>query len=538
MKWLAVALLLAACEESFRPYLPAAAVRVTPDTVTMRWGARTQLQATVTDSAGGPLPGRPITWTSSNPAVARVTSGEVFAQGGGVAVITATSGPAAGQAGIVVHVPVAYVTFPVTSQTVLLQGRTRLAAVPRDSTGGALLGRPITWTSSDTTIAAVDSGMVVARGEGTATITATSEGHAAQVALIVEAVTFSALAAGATEHTCGLVTDGRAFCWGSDILGELGNGPGGALFNHTPIAVAGGLTFVSITGGGRFTCGVTDTSGGVCWGSGARGRLGNGSLDNNPSPGAITGGLDFLSVSTGFAHGCGESGSVAFCWGSGPALGSAGGKYGLTPVLVEGEIPVRNMDAGDDFTCALDASDAAVCWGINFSGQLGRGDSASSIAPVRVAGQHTFAHVAAGSRHACGLTTGGAVWCWGENSAGQLGIGSQVAAATPQLVTDAPVFTALAAGSNYSCGLTDAGEAWCWGGNAAGQMGDGTTEGRLIPTPAGGGLRFRLLALGSTHACGLGLDGIAYCWGANGSGQLGDGTTSSRTTPVRVLGQR
>ena len=539
MKWFAVALLLVACEEPFRPYLPAAAIRVTPDSATVRWGVRMQLHATVTDSAGAPLPGRPVIWSSSNSAVARVSAnGEVFAQGGGLAVITATSGPASGRAAIVVHVPVAYVTFPVATQALLLGGTTRLAAVPRDSTGGALFGRPITWASSDPGVATVDSGLIAARAAGGATITATSEGHSAQVALTVEAVTFTALAAGATEHTCGLVTGGRAYCWGSDMLGELGNGPGSALYNSTPVAVAGGLTFLSITGGGRFSCGVTDRNDGVCWGSGARGRLGSGSLDNNPVPGAIAGDLGFSRVSAGFAHGCGESGSVPYCWGSGLALGSAGGKYGLTPVSVTGELAVHSLDAGDDFTGALDADGAAVCWGINISGQLGRGDSVPSIAPVRVWGGQTFVRIAAGSRHACALTAGGAVWCWGENSAGQLGIGSQAAAPTPQPVTGAPVFAALTAGADYTCGLTTTGEAWCWGGNAAGQLGDGTTAIRVTPTPAGGGQRFSALALGSTHACGLGLDGIAYCWGANAYGQLGDGTTVGRTTPVRVLGQR
>ena len=499
-----------------------------------------QLQATATDSSGADLPGRPIRWSSSNPAVARVSStGEIFAQSGGVATITATSGPAAGEAAIVVHVPVAYVTFPYPTHTLLLEGTIQLTATPRDSTGGALLGRPITWTSSDSSVATVAAGFVVARAEGSATIAATSEGHTTQTALIVDAVTFIALAAGATEHTCGLGSDGRAFCWGSDLLGELGNGPDDALFNTSPVAVAGGLTFRSIAGGGRFTCGITEANTGVCWGSGARGRLGNGSLDNSPAPGAVAGGLDFSRVSTGFAHGCGGlDGGTVFCWGSGPALGSDGGKYGLTPAPVEGEFAQRHLDAGDDFTCALDAGGAAWCWGINISGQLGRGDSVPSIAPVAVDGNLTFTRLAAGSRHACGLTAGGATWCWGENSAGQLGIGSLAAAPTPQPVTGAPSFVALEAGADYTCGLTGTGAAWCWGGNAAGQLGDGTTERHDTPTLVGWGLRFTALSLGTKHACGIALDGVAYCWGTNYYGQLGDGTTANRLSPVRVLGQR
>lgn len=62
----------------------------------------------------------------------------------------------------------------------------RLAAVPFDSTSDPLPPRPTTWSSSDPSVATVDgSGQVSAAGAGTATITATVEGHAASFSIVV-----------------------------------------------------------------------------------------------------------------------------------------------------------------------------------------------------------------------------------------------------------------------------------------------------------------------------------------------------------------
>jgi alpha-tubulin suppressor-like RCC1 family protein len=45
----------------------------------------------------------------------------------------------------------------------------------------------------------------------------------------------------AYAHTCGLTTTGLAYCWGTNELGELGNGTTAQALS--PVAVVGGLTF-------------------------------------------------------------------------------------------------------------------------------------------------------------------------------------------------------------------------------------------------------------------------------------------------------
>src|SRR5512143_718497 len=85
-----------------------------------------------------------------------------------VACSSDTSGPPA---------TVASVLVSASTSTVPITGTLQLSAVPRDAGGNALSGRPVTWSSGDTTVARVSSaGLVTGRSLGVATITATVQG--------------------------------------------------------------------------------------------------------------------------------------------------------------------------------------------------------------------------------------------------------------------------------------------------------------------------------------------------------------------------
>jgi len=57
-------------------------------------------------------------------------------------------------------------------------------------------------------------------------------------------------------HTCGVTSDGRAYCWGAGYA--LGDGT----FNPslTPVAVIGGLRFRVVSAGANYSCGLTTDS--------------------------------------------------------------------------------------------------------------------------------------------------------------------------------------------------------------------------------------------------------------------------------------
>ncbi|HXQ28759.1 MAG TPA: hypothetical protein VN848_05770 [Gemmatimonadales bacterium] len=124
--------------------------------------------------------------------------------------------------------------------------------------------------------------------------------------------------------TCGLAQSGQAYCWGSDAYGELGHGlandstcAGSVPCSATPVAVAGGLKFVSLAAGFQHACGVTANGAAYCWGYNSFGQLGNGTTDSSDVPVAVGGTQKFTAIAAGHAHTCAlTTTEAAYCWGA------------------------------------------------------------------------------------------------------------------------------------------------------------------------------------------------------------------------------
>ncbi len=95
----------------------------------------------------------------------------------GSATITAATDGADGTATVVVDQAVGTVAVTPTADTLTAFGqRTQLAAA-QDALGNAVTGATFGWASSDTAVATVDTtGLVTAVANGSATITATTDG--------------------------------------------------------------------------------------------------------------------------------------------------------------------------------------------------------------------------------------------------------------------------------------------------------------------------------------------------------------------------
>ncbi|MGQ0641965.1 MAG: Ig-like domain-containing protein [Gemmatimonadaceae bacterium] len=164
-----------------------AQVAIAPLTADIPLGSSRQLAANVLDAQGNAISGRPIVWSSSNPAVATVSvSGLVSAVSLGTATITATSEGKSGSATITVVDPVASVRItPPGPQTLRIGGRLQLSATALNVAGQTLSGRTVNWLSSNPNVASVNqqTGEVTAVTVGNATITAEIEGRTAQSAV-------------------------------------------------------------------------------------------------------------------------------------------------------------------------------------------------------------------------------------------------------------------------------------------------------------------------------------------------------------------
>ncbi|MGI8498371.1 MAG: Ig-like domain-containing protein [Gemmatimonadaceae bacterium] len=167
---------------------PVASVTVAPTPVSLVRGQAQQLTATTRDAGGTVLSGRVVTWSTSNAAVATVSSaGMVTAVGVGTAVITATSEGKSGSASISVASDVARVLASPKNVIVDKGKTTQLIAKAFNAAGIELSGRTFSWSSSNDVIATVDqTGLVRTRAIGVVTITVTLEGKSdtASVAVV------------------------------------------------------------------------------------------------------------------------------------------------------------------------------------------------------------------------------------------------------------------------------------------------------------------------------------------------------------------
>src|SRR5207244_3565216 len=127
--------------------------------------------------------------------------------------------------------PVASVTVSPASVSVGVGGTQQLTATLKDSAGGLLSGRLVTWTTSNAAVATVSgSGVVSGVVTGTATLTATSEGASDSSALTVTATkpgTVTDLAmTGATDSSATLafteVSDGTGRPASYDVRWAVG----------------------------------------------------------------------------------------------------------------------------------------------------------------------------------------------------------------------------------------------------------------------------------------------------------------------------
>ncbi len=368
--------------------------------------------------------------------------------------------------------------------------------------------------------------------------------------------TFVQATVGYTNFSCGLNSNGKAYCWGTNTAGYLGTG--NTTKYVTPQAVdVSGITgdsrFTEIISGGYHSCARTVDERTFCWGPGANGRLGNNSTADalspvSPDTSGIAGFVKFTKLTLGLRHTCGiTQAGVAYCWGKGTngALGNNDTADSLVPVAVDtstisGAKTFREIQAGEQFTCGITTDHVIYCWGLNSYSQLGDGGTTEQLRPVvsTNTGITNIANVtklSLGLGTSCALSNDGSVKCWGDGTAGQMGSSPTFygpVKVDKSLMTGTKTFTKVAAGAYHACGLTNDKKMYCWGANIYGAMGTNTTDNTywkptLMPTAhIPGNKNIIDLALGYQHTCALMEDQQIYCTGWNADGQLGDGTST------------
>ncbi|MEQ8840827.1 MAG: S-layer homology domain-containing protein [Acidimicrobiales bacterium] len=362
-----------------------------------------------------------------------------------------------------------------------------------------------------------------------ATIAAIPSGPAS--ALVTNAPTGTASAAtmitAGDQHSCASL-DGAVRCWGRNAVGELGLGDGETRGDEpyemgaslAVVDLGDGRTATALDAGTTHTCALLDNDAVRCWGYNMFGELGVGDgATRGNNPGEM--GDDLPEVDLG---------------------------PGRTAVAIT---------AGGGHSCAVLDDSMVKCWGGNYGGALGLGDTlnrASNFPVVDLGPGRTATAITAGSNHTCAILDDGTVKCWGYNgeaggvAAGQLGLGDTInrgddphemgANLPPVDLGPDRTATAITAGTNHTCAILDDDTTKCWGFNATGQLGLGDTINRgddpdemganLPPVDLGPGRTATAITAGTNHTCAALDNGTIKCWGANLLGRLGLGDTINR----------
>ena len=340
-----------------------------------------------------------------------------------------------------------------------------------------------------------------------------------------------------SNHSCALARDGKGYCWGDNLFGQLGDGTSSA--SPVDFFIEDNAAFIDP-------------------------RTILPAWSNRPVEIAGIGAIEDIAV--GMHHTCAVSGGEVYCWG-GNYYGQLGSDASEVmdpfpvPTLVAGLSGITSVAVGDMHSCALKDDGNVFCWGENGDGQVGNGTTTAALTPVQVIGLSGAESISAGHAHNCALLAGGAPYCWGRNNEGQIGDGSFIDRSTPVDVNSLTGARYVSAGHLHSCAVMETGETSCWGSNTNSQLGDGTIAESANPVSVDttifdiDQLQFGLgVSLGGYATPAYGVDGLpgaftieraftalinsdgeSYAWGSNDVGQLGDGIGADTAVPSQIV---
>jgi hypothetical protein len=165
--------------------------------------------------------------------------------------------------------------------------------------------------------------------------------------------------------SCAITNDGAAWCSGVDY-GQLGTGVAGQ--TSPPVPVTGGHSFVAAAVTWVASCGLTTDGKVLCWGSNDQGSLGTGEDPAvvHPSPTLVASTETFGSISAADHDVCAlTADGRGFCWGANDngQLASGAAPYNAVPGLVSGPYHWRRLAVGAELTCGITTEDELLCWG-------------------------------------------------------------------------------------------------------------------------------------------------------------------------------
>ena len=208
---------------------------------------------------------------------------------------------------------------------------------------------------------------------------------------------------GGGDTACGMIADGRAFCWGGEVQQGTGKDLPACKPGCRPTTLPGAWTHIS-ENALHHRCGIRPTGELLCWGLNDQGQLGIGEITEDPTP--------MINPCTPEPMGTPID---AYDHDPGPSVPISGTMPVVHPASASGWAQVA---AGLSHTCALDADGAVYCWGNNDAWAIDVGLDRIVLTPHRInfPGDPEIVEVAAGLLAACARTADDDLYCWGEQA--------------------------------------------------------------------------------------------------------------------------
>jgi alpha-tubulin suppressor-like RCC1 family protein len=340
---------------------------------------------------------------------------------------------------------------------------------------------------------------------------------------------------GGSGFATGVNTDGTMWGWGSNYLGQVGDGT--TIARTSPVQVGTATNWHGMNSGDSHTIAIQSNGTLWAWGCNQYGQLGDGTTSSHTIPNQIGTANDWAAVFAGGSSSMAiKANGTLWAWGQNN-LGQLGDGTFVdkhSPVQIGTDNEWVSVGISEDHVLGLKSNGTLWAWGANYNGALGDGTTNPENAPMQVGTDNKWIGFRSGDGFTVAEKSDGTLWACGYNADGELGIGSLTNQLTlVQVGTDNDWILQTATGGDrlqYSYALKSNGTLWSWGSNFYGAAGDGTVWTIQSPVQIGSSLWSGVYSAG-VIAFGLQPTRDPFCaTGDNSFGELGDGTTVSKNT--------
>lgn len=340
------------------------------------------------------------------------------------------------------------------------------------------------------------------------------------------------------QYLANPVTEFKLWSAGTNANGRTAqNTTTSRLTSFTQVGTAINWSMVSI--GSQYGLAINSLGELYSWGNNGDGRTGQGTtVGNTLVPTKIGTATNWVHCSAGVSHGLAvNSAGELWAWGL-----NTSGQLGrgnttspqTTPVKIGSSTNWTKVSAGANHSMALNSADDLYAWGSNSAGQVGNGSfGVNRTTPYQISGDWKWC--SAGGNSSLAITTSGESWVWGSNTNGATGLGSGVSSkTTPFQLGVATNWTMGSLGTQHILLVNSSGHLYGAGYNYLGEVGVGNTTIQYDLVRVGSRTDWSFVATGNFQSMGILTSGALYGWGNNSEGGLGLGNQTDQTSPTQV----